>query len=129
MAGLNAVRVLLLAVLVGGCITNRVAPGVLREDWNQPRRDPDPTRNPTEEPTGNPWASEEEARIGPPSTAEEPDESNAPSAADGHTVEIAKRGAATFLAWAAAGWIPLVEWSGTFEEDPEQRDRLKKKDQ
>jgi hypothetical protein len=120
-----------LVLLVSGCITNRIAPGVLREDWREPRRDPDPTANPTEQQTGNPWASEEEARIGPPSTAEEgeEEESSAPSADDGHTVEIAKRGAATFFAWAAGGWIPLVEWSGTFEEDPEQRDRLKKKAQ
>lgn len=108
---------------LSSCITSRVAPGVLREDWSQPRRDPDPTRNPTEEPTGNPWASEEEARIGPPGSSEEDD----PGDEDRHTVEIAKRGAATFLAWAAAGWIPLVEWSGTFEEDPEQRERLKRK--
>jgi len=116
------VRALLLAVLLSGCLSNRIAPGVLREDWREPRRDPDPTRNPTEQQTGNPWAPEEEARVGPPSTSEEEPEEETISP---HTVDIAKRGAATFLAWAAAGWIPLVEWSGTFEEDPEQREKLK----
>ena len=118
-------RRLLLVCLVSGCISSRVAPGVLREDWREPSRDPDPTRNPTEQPTGNPRATEQEERIGPPSTDPEPEESNAPSADDGHAVDLAKRGAATFFAWAVAGWIPLVEWSGTFEEVPEQRERLK----
>ncbi len=115
----------LAAALSGACVSNRLAPGVLREDWNQPRRDPDPTRNPTAEPTGNPWATETEDRIPPPGEARPaPDE---PTAQDRRTVDFAKRGAATFLAWAAAGWIPLIEWSGTFEEDPAQRARLKAK--
>jgi hypothetical protein len=119
------VRVALLALCLAGCITNRIAPGVLREDWSQPRRDPDPTRNPTEEPTGNPWASESDEHINPPSEpVPEPGE-DAPT--DSRTVDFAKRGAATVLAFAVAGWIPLLEYSGTFEEDPEQRDRLKKK--
>ncbi|MBZ0234941.1 MAG: hypothetical protein K8M05_21615 [Deltaproteobacteria bacterium] len=111
----------MLVLLASGCISSRVAPGVLREDWNEPSRDPDPTRNPTEQPTGNPWAQESEERVGPPSTEADG------SADDDRTIDLARRGAATILVWAVAGWIPLVEWSGTFEEDPEQRERLKKK--
>ncbi len=111
----------LLAVAVAGaCVSSGVGPGVLREDWNQPRRDPDPTRNPTEEPSGNPWAVETEARIPPP--GERP-AATSPPGADGRGVDLAKRGAATFLAWAVAGWLPIVEWSGRFEEDPAQRER------
>lgn len=116
---------LLLALALTGCITNRVGPGVLREDWSQPRRDPDPTRNPTEEPSGNPWASKNQERIAPPGEPK-PDSAEEDAPTDSRTVDLAKRGAATILAWAAAGWIPLLEYSGTFEEDPEQRERLKK---
>jgi hypothetical protein len=119
------VRVFLLALALGGCITNRVGPGVLREDWNQPRRDPDPTRPPGEA-AGNPWAPEHEERINSPN--EPPTESTGEDApTDSRTVDFAKRGAATYLAWAAARWRYLLEYSGTFEEDPDQRERLQKK--
>lgn len=115
-----------IVLLTVGCVTNRVGPGVLREDWNQPRRDPDPTRNPTEEPRGNPWSEERAERVPPP--GEEPPPSEPSGEPDTRTVDLAKRGAATFLAWAAAGWLPLVEWSGTFEEDPHQRRKHVKKE-
>jgi hypothetical protein len=119
------VRVFLLALALTGCITNRVGPGVLREDWNQPRRDPDPTSNPTAAPVGNPWAPEHEERINSPNEPEtESEEEDAPT--DSRTVDFAKRGAATYLAWKVARWRTLLEYSGTFEEDPNQRDRLKK---
>jgi hypothetical protein len=90
-----------LVLLSVGCITNRMAPGVLRErDWNQSRRDPDPTRIP-----------DEPLPVSPESTT-----SGQP---DSQVVDLVKRSAATFLAWAASGAVPLVELSGTFEETPE----------
>jgi hypothetical protein len=117
--------ILVLGPAPAGCVSSHVGPGVLREDWNQPRRDPDPTRNPTEELRGNPWATETEERIPPPGEEPAP---RAPSEQDRRSIDLAKRGAATFLAWAVAGWIPLLEVSGTFEEDPEQRQKLKRSD-
>lgn len=110
-------------VVAAACVSSRVGPGVLREDWSQPRRDPDPTRNPAEEPRGNPWADEREDRIRGPGEEGAVPTASAPPAGDRRGLDLAKRGAATFLAWAVAGWLPLLEWSGTFEEDPGQRRR------
>ncbi len=69
-AGLTTVRSLLVGVLVitvamaSGCfrITSKgpkvaIGPGVMRNDWGHPRRDPDPTL-PLMPTTENPWAAE-----------------------------------------------------------------------
>jgi len=92
-----------------GCVSSGVGPGVLREDWQEPRRDPDPFRDPNAEITTSPWAEESEAACGPITEREEKTE----------------RAAAVFLLVATGNAIPLLAWYGTFEEDPHQRERLK----
>lgn len=103
-------RALLVVVGLTGCITitsKRVAPGVLREDWAEPRRDPDPFADPTRVETGNPWADDDD-----PSTPPTPTSARR---------EVAERTAATILAVVAGGWTPLLVLSGTFEETPVRR--------
>jgi hypothetical protein len=97
------------AVTLLGCISSSVGPGVLREDWQEPRRDPDPFRDPNAEITTSPWAEEAEAECGPISERE----------------EQAERAAAVFLLAVTGNAIPLLTWYGTFEEDPDQRKKLR----
>jgi hypothetical protein len=114
--GARRIRVrttLALLCLCAGCLRGSFAPGLLREDWSQPRRDPDPTRNPTEELTGNPWA--EEAPAGGTASGR-----GGPEPTRGERIS---RAAATVLAMVASGWTPLLVYQGTFEEDPAQRRR------
>lgn len=95
-----------LAVLTTlGCVTNRLGPGVLREDWQEPRRDPDPFRDPNVEITTSPWAEESEASCGPITEGE----------------QDAERAAAVFVLAMTGNAIPLLTWYGTFEEDPDAR--------
>jgi hypothetical protein len=92
-----------------GCVSSGVGPGVLREDWQEPRRDPDPFRDPNAEITTSPWAEEAEASCGPISEQE----------------QAAERAAAVFLLAVTGNAIPLLTWYGTFEEDPAQRRKLR----
>src|SRR5687767_14478820 len=66
----------LVAVLLSACLTNRIGPGVLRQDWNQRPRDPDPMANPAAQYPDNRWSEERDERIpgpgeSPPPSSEE----------------------------------------------------------
>lgn len=89
---------------LGGCLSQGVGPGVLNPHWQEPRRDPDPTRDPTAEQTTSPWVPEGEG-----------------AAADTLAEDLAKRALATAAAVLAAGWLPMLVWYGRFEEDPNAR--------
>ncbi|HVV88422.1 MAG TPA: hypothetical protein VHE35_35510 [Kofleriaceae bacterium] len=120
--------------LLSACITNRLGPGVLRQDWNERRRD-DPMVNPAETYPDNRWTDEPPERIpGPgetPQGAAGDGEEQAPAEGDSPGVDLTKRSIATALAVFAggqgralrgmAGWLPILESSGTFEEDPTTR--------
>lgn len=119
----GGVRALLVAAIVcaGGCLTTRVGPGVLRQDWNQRPRNPDPLANPATVYRDDRWSDEKPERIRGPGE-ESPDGEAEPGAdEDSATADLAKRTVATFLASGIAGWLPLVEASGSFEEDPATR--------
>ncbi|MCB9561939.1 MAG: hypothetical protein H6708_16165 [Kofleriaceae bacterium] len=113
-----------------GCVSHRtgVGVGVLREDWSQPRRDPDPTRDPTREP-GNPWAEDAEARRGPAGSG---DDDGTPDPGDDDCSHRGRdelvRSVAGVAAVLIGGWTPLAEVHGTVEEDPEQRRRIEQED-
>jgi hypothetical protein len=92
-----------------GCVSSSVGPGVLREDWQEPRRDPDPFRDPNAEITTSPWAEEAEAACGPITDDE----------------EEAERYLAVLALALTGNAIPLLAWYGTFEEDPHQRKKLR----
>ena len=112
---------LAMMLLTGGCLTSRIGPGVLRQDWNQRPRDPDPMRNPAAQEPDNRWTTNTPPRIPGPGEAQAPASGETEDVAgdeDSPAVDLARRWAATFLAWSLAGWLPLVEISGTFEEDP-----------
>lgn len=117
-------------LLAAACITTRVGPGVLRKDWNERPRDPDPVANPAAQYPDERWGRERAGRIpGPgesdPNRREEgeaADEEAGPDEGDSAAVDLGKRSLATALA-AGFGWLPLVELSGTFEEDRATRAR------
>lgn len=90
------------------CVSSRVGPGVFRQDWFEPSRDPNPMRNPTQEQTANPWAETT------PTGASEP------TAADEARLEVS-RAVAVAAAVLAGGWLPVLSWYGTFEENRLQR--------
>ena len=111
-------------VLLSACITNRIGPGVLRQDWNQRPRDLDPMHNPAAPARDNRWDDEREQRIPGPGEAQPPSTGEAEAATaeeDSPAVDLVKRSVATALAVGAAGWLPILESSGTFEEDPATR--------
>lgn len=87
-------------IVLTGCIItdSHIGPGVLNSSWQQPRRDPDPTRDPTREQTTSPWVPEGEA------------------AKPGTNSYEAQRAAATIAA-VLAGAVPLLTWYGTFDEN------------
>lgn len=85
-------------MLTGCIVSSHVGPGVLNSSWQQPRRDPDPTRDPTKEQTTSPWVPEGEA------------------AKPGTQEYEAQRAAATIAA-VLAGGTPLLTWYGTFDEN------------
>lgn len=88
----------LCAVVLTGCIVSQhFGPGVASSSFQVPRRDPDPTRDPTKEVTQAPWMPE---RPPEPGTRR-------------YEVE---RGLAT-LAAILAGALPMLTWYGTFEEN------------
>ena len=91
-----------------GCVSSKLGPGVLDPHWQEPPRDPDPTRNPVEEQMTSPWVPEGEAWQ--PETPAE---------------ELAARAAATIAA-SLAGAIPALVWYGSFEEDPNARERARR---
>lgn len=97
--GHSGVRGLCIIVLAG-CISNRLGPGVLRSDWQQPRRDPDPTADFTKEQMTNPWVPEGEAAQAAPGTAR----------------YEATRALATAAA-IIAGAAPALVWYGLFDEN------------
>jgi hypothetical protein len=121
----------LAALLLSACLTNRIGPGVLRQDWNQRPRDP--TANPIEQYPDDRWSDERPSRIPGPGEAQPPPLGEGDEEAgegDSTAVDLAKRSIATALAGLAgrnhmsgglAGWLPLIESSGTFEEDPTTR--------
>jgi hypothetical protein len=85
-----------------GCIavTNgKVRPGLMR-DFSRSSRDPDPTLNPNAEPTENPWMPEGEAAH--------------PEV--GSRSELVQTAAAAVAA-IAAGAMPMIVFSGTFDEN------------
>lgn len=89
----------LACLLLVGCISNRIGVGALQPMTRQERNDPDP-RAPIYVPPNapNPWVTEQSA---PPA---------------GSRAETAQRTAATIAA-IAAGAIPAIMWSGTFDEN------------
>lgn len=97
------------AVTLLGCVKSSLGPGVLRADWQEPRRDPDPFRDPNAEITTSPWAEESEAGSGPITERE----------------QQVERAAAVFLLVLTGNAIPLLAWYGTFEEVPDQRRKLR----
>lgn len=91
-------RGLCVVVLTGCIVSQHIGPGVLNSSWQQPRRDPDPTRDPTKEQTTSPWVPESQA------------------AQPGTRRYEVERGFAT-LAAILAGALPMLTWYGTFEEN------------
>lgn len=90
-------------IMLVGCTTHYIGPGrVLGPDW-QRSRDPDPTADPTKEITSNPWAPEHEV--------------GQPAATPASRQEYAVRGIATVLGFLVGGLVPLLVWSGTFDEN------------
>jgi hypothetical protein len=90
-------------LVVAACTSSRIGPGViLGPNWQAARRDPDLTRPLVEPPMPNPWRSETASLSTPP----EPDP---------------PRGKAYYAASAIAvlvgGFIPMIVWSGTFDEN------------
>jgi hypothetical protein len=79
-------------------VSSHLGPGVLRSDWQEPRRDPDPTADFTKEQTTSPWVPETQAVT--PGTAS----------------YQAQRGLA-ILAAIVAGAVPMIAWYGTFDEN------------
>lgn len=90
--------------LASGCIRGTFGAGVARNDWSQGSRDPNPMRDPTEEQRANPWTETDHDDPTAAATAL-PDD-------DARVVQtIAVVAAALF-----GGWIPLLTWSGSFDE-------------
>ena len=56
-------RFALAAVVLSGCLTSRVGPGILRQDWNQRPRDADPRANPAAQYPDDRWSDEHHERI------------------------------------------------------------------
>jgi hypothetical protein len=117
--------VMLLTLLgTSACITSRVGPGVVRRDWSYRPRDPDPLANPAADTPARRWGVERRERIPGPGEAQPPpgDGEGEGDADDGDStaVDLGKRTLATALA-AGFGWLPILESSGTFEEDSRTR--------
>lgn len=86
-------------LLLAGCITNRIGPGVIVSmTQQQERRDPNPTAPIIDTPMQNVWAPEQ----GPPTP--------------GSRSELVQRSLASIAA-IAAGAMPAIVWSGTFDEN------------
>lgn len=86
-------------LLLAGCITNRIGPGALVSmTQQQERRDPNPTAPIIDTPMQNVWAPEQR----PP--------------APGSRSELIQRSIASIAA-IAAGAMPAIVWSGTFDEN------------
>ena len=105
-------------VIVCACSTHYLGPGrVLGPHW-QTSRDPDPTRDPTKMQTANPWAGEASAMPSASGGA-----GGAPiilgDGAGGATAKPGtKRHKLEYLAaWALTGFMPMIMWAGTFEEN------------
>lgn len=120
-------------VVLTACVTSRLGPGVLRQDWNERRRD-DPMQDPVQTYPDDRWRDEQPARIpGPGEAPPTGEDANGDAADDGDSpaADLAERSVATALATLAgqrgrmlptlAGWLPILEASGTFEEDPTTR--------
>jgi hypothetical protein len=91
-------------LVLTACITNHVGFGViLPPDWQTPRRDPDPTIDFTKEQTTNVWVPGDEAK----QTATNPGD---------RRTELAIRIAA-LAAILLGGFMPMLVWSGTFDEN------------
>lgn len=86
------------ALLLTGCLSQHLGPAVLRPDWDQPRRDPDPTTPLVDDQPINPLVPEADQR------------------APGSPRARGERAAAT-LAAVLAGAIPSIVWWGTFDEN------------
>jgi hypothetical protein len=87
-------------LLLAACTTTYVGPGVMISPrWQEPRRDPDPTVDPTKQATENPWQEQQKASA-----------QTLPS----YTAEYA---IAATLAIVLGGFVPMFIWAGTFEEN------------
>jgi hypothetical protein len=86
-------------LLLAGCISNRIGPGVIVSmTRQQERRDPSPTAPIIDTPMRNVWAPEQQ--MTPP----------------GSRSEMIQRTVASIAA-IAAGAMPAIMWSGTFDEN------------
>lgn len=86
-------------MLLAGCfVSSHVGVGVMNTGMGQPRRDPDPRRDPNAEQATSPWVPESEA------------------ARPGTRRYELERGLATIAA-VLAGAAPMLTWYGTFDEN------------
>jgi hypothetical protein len=115
---MRAILVVAIATTVlGGCwYSTNLTPGTRRPDFGN-QRDPDPMADPNRNLTENMWAK--------------PENGEAPRRGRRGKVSNARRfgsmvGAA--LAYAVAGWTPLVQVQGEFEEDPDQAKKYRAED-
>jgi len=101
-------------LVLAGCTSHYIGPGIALGPGWQHSRDPDPTRNPTEQLTENPWAGEHNPAGGRnaggyPKTG---GDDNDPS-----PLKLTRAKLGFLAAWALTGFQPMLLWTGTFEEN------------
>lgn len=90
-------------LLLSACMTKHIGPGViLAPGWQEPRRDPDPTRPLVEQQPDNPWT---------------PENGEAPAKNEDSTEYKRAYYAASAFAVVLGGFAPLLVWSGTLDEN------------
>ena len=105
----------LLVLALAGCTSRYIGPGIALGPGWQHSRDPDLTRNPTEQLKENPWAGEHSPAGGRSALGGDPSSNDDD---DPFVLPNVTRDKLGFLAaWALLGFKPMLLWTGTFEEN------------